>query len=193
MAQAAQAMQQQLQAMQAMKADAQQVAAAQAQAAQAAQDAANAMNGQQGQQGQAPGQNPGQWGGQGQPGQWGQGNNKGQPGQNPGGGGIGVGDRTFKEQAPYQLKDEVSQSKDIEGGKILASTLIKAKSIRGESKVGESTVAPPPEQEAADEVEQERISRPAQQAVKEYFSAWEKDAGATTPPANPAVQTPPAQ
>ena len=190
MAQAAQAMQQQLQAMQAMKADAQQVAAAQAAAAAAAQDAANAMNGGQGQGGQQPGQNPGQWGGQGQQGNWGNGNNQ-NPGQGPAGGGIGVGDRTFKEQAPYQLKDEISQSKDIEGGKILASTLIKAKSVRGESKVGEATVAPPPEQEAADEVEQERISRPAQQAVKEYFSAWEKDSGAAAP-AQPAV-TPPAQ
>ena len=185
MAQAAQAMQQQLQAMQAMKADAQQVAAAQAAAAQAAQDAANAMNGQ-GQSGQGQGQQPGQWG-QGQGGQWNnqQGQNN-QPGQGRGGG-IAGGDRTFKEQAPYQIKEEISQSQDIEGGKILASTLIKAKSVRGESTVGEATVAPPPEQEAADEVEQERISRPAQQAVKEYFKAWEKDAGAAAPaPAQPA-------
>jgi hypothetical protein len=192
MAQAAQAMQQQLQAMQAMKADAQQVAAAQAQAAQAAQDAANGMNGQQGQQGQAPGQQAGQWnnGGNNQgnnQGKWNQQANRAGPNQ----GGIGAGDRTYKEQAPYQLKEQVSESKDIEGGKILASTLIKAKSVRGESKVGEATVAPPPEQEAADEVEQERISRPAQQAVKEYFKAWETDAGAATP-AQPAV-TPPAQ
>ena len=63
--------------------------------------------------------------------------------------------------------------------------------IRGESKVGEATIAPPPEQEAADEVEQERISRPAQQAVKEYFRAWETDSGVAAPQ-QPAV-TPPAK
>jgi hypothetical protein len=191
MAQAAQAMQQQLQAMQAMKADAQQVAAAQAAAAQAAQDAANGMNdGGQGGQGQQ-GQQAGQWQGGGNN----QGNNQAKWNQQagragPNQGGEGAGDRTYKEQAPYQIKEEVSQSQDIEGGKILASTLIKAKTIRGESKVGEATVAPPPEQDAADEVEQERISRPAQQAVKEYFSAWGKDSGggAVNPPANPAVK-----
>jgi hypothetical protein len=192
MAQAAQAMQQQLQAMQAMKADAQQVAAAQAAAAQAAQDAANGMNnGGQGGQGQQ--QQNGQWAG----GNNNLGNNQAKWNQQagkagPNQGGQGAGDRTYKEQAPYQIKEEISQSKDIEGGKILASTLIKAKSIRGESKVGEATVGPPPQQEAADEVEQERISRPAQQAVKEYFSAWEKDSGATTPPVNPAVAPAPA-
>jgi len=67
-------------------------------------------------------------------------------------------------------------SQDQEGGKILASTLIKAQSEKGESHVGVAEVTKPPEQEATDEIEQERISRPAQQAVKEYFSAWQKDA-----------------
>lgn len=177
MAQAQAQMNQQLQAMQAMKADAQQVAAAQAAAAAAAADAAAACNNPGGQPGgQGQGQKPGQWGGKNQQGQWGKGNPNGQPGQMPNGGGIGIGDRTFKEQAPYQIKEEISNSQDIEGGKILASTMIKSKSIKGESKVGVAEVAPPPEQEATDEIEQERISRPAQQAVKEYFSAWQKDA-----------------
>src|SRR5439155_13769254 len=92
------------------------------------------------------------------------------------GGGQAAGDRTYKEQAPYAVKQEVSQSQDQEGGKILASTLIKSKSIKGESHVATADVAKPPEQEATDEVEQERISKPAQQAVKEYFSAWQKEA-----------------
>ena len=35
-------------------------------------------------------------------------------------------------------------------GKILASTLIKAQSVKGESKVSDANVAPPPEQEATD-------------------------------------------
>jgi hypothetical protein len=175
MAQGKQQMQQQLQAMQAMKADAQQVAAAQAAAAAAAADAAQGLNGQGKGGGQQPGQ--GKWQGN-QNGQWKQGDNRQFKGPNNGmgGAGIGAGDRSAKEQAPYAVKEEISKSDDIEGGKILASTLIKAKSIKGESHVGSSNVSAPPEQDQTDEVEQERISRPAQQAVKEYFSAWQKDA-----------------
>ena len=175
MAQAMQQMQQQLGAMQAMKADAQQMQAMQNAMNQAAQQAANGLNqgGQAGQQGQ---QAQGQWQGQ-NGGQWQQGDNRDFKGPNDGmgGGGIGAGDRSEKAQAPYALKEEMSPSQDIEEGKILASTLIKAQSIKGESKVTAQSVAPPPEQEATDEIEQERISRPAQQAVKEYFSAWESE------------------
>ena len=93
-----------------------------------------------------------------------------------GGGGIGAGDRTYKSVSPYSTKEEISKSEDIEGGKILASTLIKAKTIKGESKVGTANVAAPPEQDQTDEIEQERISRPAQESVKKYFSAWEQGA-----------------
>ncbi|MEO6435408.1 MAG: hypothetical protein ABIP55_06555 [Tepidisphaeraceae bacterium] len=178
MAQAMQQMNQQLGQMQAMKADAQQMQAMQNQMNQAAQQAAGACNNPGAQGGQQAGQGkPGQWANNNQ-GQWQQGDNrqfKG-PNQGMGGAGIGAGDRSFKEQAPYTPKEEMSPSQDIEGGKILASTLIKAQSLKGQSKVTAQTVAPPPEQEATDEIEQERISRPAQQAVKEYFSAWQKDA-----------------
>ena len=52
------------------------------------------------------------------------------------GGGKGAGDRDVKEQAPYAVKQEISQSQDIEGGKILASSMIKAKSEKGQSNVG---------------------------------------------------------
>lgn len=181
MAQAMQQMQQQLGAMQAMKADAQQMQAMQNAMNQAAQQAAGAMNnagqqgGPQGQQGQ--GQQPGQWANQNN-GQWREGDNRNFRGPNNGmgGAGVGAGDRSAKAQAPYALKEEMAPSQDIEGGKILASTLIKSQTIKGESTVAAQSVAAPPEQEATDEIEQERISRPAQQAVKEYFSAWEKDA-----------------
>jgi hypothetical protein len=175
MGQALQQMQQQLQAMQAMKADAQQVAAAQQAAADAAADAAAAMNNNGANGGQQAGR--GKWAG----------NNNGQfsnddnrdfrgPNNGMGGGGIGAGDRTFKAQAPYAVKEEVDHSQDIEGGKILASTLIKAKTIKGQSKVTAENVAPPPEQQQTDEIEQERIGRAAQESVKRYFSAWEQDA-----------------
>ena len=177
MAQAMQQMQQQLGAMQAMKADAQQMQAMQNAMAQAAQQAAGACNNPGAGAGQQGGQNAGQWQG-GNNGQWQQGDNRNFRGPNNGmgGAGIGAGDRSAKAQAPYALKEEMAPSQDIEGGKILASTLIKAQSLKGDSKVSAQDVAPPPEQEATDEIEQERISRPAQQAVKEYFSAWEKDA-----------------
>jgi DNA segregation ATPase FtsK/SpoIIIE-like protein len=173
MGQAMAQMQQQLQQMQAMKADAQQVAAAQQAAADAAADAAAGLNG------------GGKPGGQGQGGKWAGhngkfGNNDNRDFKGPqngmGGGGIGAGDRTYKEVAPYQVKEEISHSDDIDGGKILASTLIKAKTIKGESKVGAENVAPPPVQDQTDEIEQERISRQAQESVKKYFSAWQQDA-----------------
>ena len=177
MAQVMQQMQQQLGAMQAMKADAQQMQAMQNAMAQAAQQAAGACNNPGAAGGQQGGQKAGQWQG-GNNGQWQQGDNRNFRGPNNGmgGAGIGAGDRSAKAQAPYALKEEMAPSQDIEGGKILASTLIKAQSLKGESRVTAQNVAPPPEQEATDEIEQERISRPAQQAVKEYFSAWEKDA-----------------
>ncbi len=187
MAQGNKQMQQQLQAMQAMKADAQQVAAAQQAAAAAAAQAAQGLNGG-GQPGQQQANGQGNWQGQGQ---FGNNQNGKFQGPNQGrGGGPGAGDRTFKEQAPYAVKQEISESQDIDGGKILASSMIKAKSEKGESKVGAETVAPPPEQSSTDEVEQERISRPAQEAVKEYFSAWQKDANGAAAPAPTPAPTP---
>ncbi len=190
MAQGKQAMQQQLQAMQAMKADAQQVAAAQQAAQQAAQDAANAPNGGQGGKGQqANGQQ--KWGGNN--GQWQQGqNNQGnpKPNQGMGGAGIGAGPRDQKEEAPYAVKQEIDSSKDIEEGKILASTLVKAKSEKGKSTVGLQQVAQKAEKESTDEVEQERISRQAQQAVKEYFRSVADDADQAPAPAPAPAQQP---
>ncbi len=175
MSSAKQAMQQQLQAMQAMQSDAKQIAAAQQAAQAAAQDAAAACNGGQagpGKQGAGnqawAGNNP----------QWRQGpNNNGnpQPNQGMGGFGIGAGPRPGKDEAPYAVKEVISPSEDIEHGKILASTLIRAKSVKGKSTVGLQEVAKQAEQEATDEVEEDRISRQAQQTVKEYFRSMEDD------------------
>jgi hypothetical protein len=173
MGQAKGAMQQQLAAMQAMKADAQQVAAQQA-AAQAAADAAagqcNAGGGGQGKQGQQG------WAGGGNP-NWKEGPNQpGNPGQGPGGFGVGQGPRNFKAEAPYAVKQEISSSEDIEGGKILASTLVKAQSEKGKSKVQLQQIMAQGEKESTDEVEQDRISRQSQQAVKEYFRSMAEEA-----------------
>ncbi len=184
MAAGKQAMQQQLQAMQAMRADAKQVAAAQQAAQAAAQDAAAASNGGQAGKGQqANGQQ--KWGGNNN-GQWQQGkNNNGnpKPNQGMGGAGIGAGPRDYKEEAPYAVKAEISKSEDIEEGKILASTLVKARSEKGKSTVSLQEIAKKGQNEATDEVEQDRISRQSQQAVKEYFRSVADDADQSTVPA----------
>ena len=46
----------------------------------------------------------------------------------------GAGDRHEKEQAPYAIKPEMDPSKDDDKGRILASTLVKASVLKGESK-----------------------------------------------------------
>ncbi len=168
MAQAAQQMQQQMQQMQAVAQDAQQVQAAQ-QAAQAAQQAAQdgLANGGQGQ-----GQGQGQGHGQGQ--QPGQGDNPGDPnGQGPGGGGPGQGQgaQMGVAEAPYTVKQEVSHSKDIKTGKVIAATFVKADAIKGESKAEVQQVAESALKDATDEIDSERVSRQAQNVVKNYFGS----------------------
>jgi len=186
MQQAMQGMQQQLQQMQAAAQDAQQIGAAQQQAAQAQQGAQDAINGKGA---QAGGNDPGNWDGgnnaqaQNNPGQW-----NGQPGPgDPNQGGIGAGDRTFKQQAPFAVKKEVSQSQDNEEGKILASNFIKDnKPIKGDSKLSLQDVARSAQKEQTDEVDNERVSRAAQKVVREYFKSMEDDAAAapSTAPSN---------
>jgi hypothetical protein len=61
-------------------------------------------------------------------------------------------------------------------GKILASTLVKADSIKGESKAELREAVQAAERDATDEVDQDRISRQAQQTVKGYFNSVSKDA-----------------
>lgn len=182
MAEAMAQMQQQLQQMQAAAQDAQQIAAAQA-AAQAAQaDAQNAMNGNNP---AGPGDGGGQWnananlaGNNQQPGQF----QPGFAGPNPGG--IGAGDRTYKSPAPFGVKPEISPSQDDEKGRILASSLIKDnKPLKGASTETLKQVAESALKEQTDEVEQERISRQAQRAVREYFSSMEKEAAGAAAPA----------
>jgi hypothetical protein len=158
----------------------------------AAQQAAGNLNGNGNQQGQGQNLQQGVWNGgnvAGNP------QNQNQPWNGqvaPAGanqGGQGAGDRTYKAQAPYQVKQEVSQSEDIESGTILANTLVKDKSIKGESKAKLSEVAAAALSEQTDEVDQERISRQAQKVVKGYFETLQHEAGgapAAAPAATPA-------
>jgi len=156
MANAQQQMQQQLQQMQAAQ-----------QAAQAAQAGmANAGGGNNG--GQQPGQGQGQvqWG-QGNA-QWGQGNPQ-QKGQGMGGPGIGAGGKAEVAEAPYQVQQEVTTGHVHEDGKILASQLVKAAAVKGESKIDISQAAASELKDATDEIDQDRIPRAAQKAVRQYF------------------------
>lgn len=164
-ANAARQMQQQMQQMQAVANDAAAVAAGQ--------------NGQDG-QGNQPGQNPGangngqRW--QGQAGQWGKGNNQ-QQGQAMGGGpGRAAGNnRPAPEVAPFQTKDELDPSQRDAKGKILASTFVKAGSIKGDAKMEMHKVLPSVEKDATDEVDEQRIPRQDASVVRDYFDSIRRD------------------
>lgn len=174
---AAQQMQNTLAQMQAVQQNAQQM--------QAAQGMAQGGGGQGGQQegaGQQPGQSPyaeGKWDPN-------QGNGMGGPGQGRGGEGQVA-------PAPHAFKDEVSKSHDDEEGRVIASTLIKAEALKGESKAAIQEIVESETKEATDEVDQQRVSRQAQKAVREYFQSMAKDAGATPPPAGEKAAEKPAE
>ena len=95
-----------------------------------------------------------------QQGQWAGGkthvcNNKANERQAQGGpnqAGIGAGYRTYKSRRPTAQAG--APSPGHRSGKILASTLIRPRTSRAESKVGVANVAAPPEQDATDEIEQ---------------------------------------
>ena len=168
MAQAQQQMQQQLQQMQAAAQDLQQVQEAQQAAQQGAEAAAGQGGGQAGNGDQ--GENNGQQVAQGEM-EWQAGDPQGNPGNGPGGAGIGQGDRSAKQVAPFGVKPEMSPSQEDEKGKILASRYVKAGSIKGEMRQELTDVAQAAEREAADEVEAERVSGQARKVLKDYFNA----------------------
>jgi hypothetical protein len=99
----------------------------------------------------------------------------GNPGQNPGGGNQGFGGHLYKSAAPYTVKQVFSPSQDNPNGRVLASTLVKAGALRGEKHAELRDVAVAAQQDAPDEVDQDRVSRQAQSAVKEYFRSMEED------------------
>ena len=190
---AGQQMQDALAQMQAVQQDAQQMQAAQ-QAMGGGNPGGQQPGGQQGGQQQAAGggQQPGQQGqgqGQGQQGggqqqannnpqgQWQPGDAQ-QKGAGMGGPGQGAGGQANFAPAPFAFKSEVSKSHDDEAGRTIASSLIKADAIKGESKAQVQEIVESETKDATDEVDQQRVSRQAQQAVKQYFQSLAKDAGA---------------
>ena len=175
MQQAMQQMQQQLDAMEAAAMDAQQLADAAAQMEQAMAEAAGACNGDgQGEGDQLAGRKDGA-------GKWREGDPRNR-GAGMGGPGIGAGGRAPNEQAPFGTKRETSPTQNQDKGKVLASTFIKDnKPIKGNAQADLRDVATAAQQEAADEVDQERIGRSAQNVVKEYFGSLEKEEPAPAP------------
>ncbi|HSZ56023.1 MAG TPA: hypothetical protein VK797_10200 [Tepidisphaeraceae bacterium] len=167
MANAAKQMQQQLQQMQAVANDAQQVAAGNGQNGQGNDGAPGQQNG-----GKQPNPN-----GPNGVGQWGKGNNNGPPGNANGGGpGMAAGNnRPAPEVAPFQVKNESDLSEKNDKGKVLASTFVKAGSIKGDAKMELHKVLPSVDKEATDEVDEQRIPRQDQEVVKGYFGNLQKD------------------
>ena len=163
-----QAMQQQLQQMDAVQKDAEQVAAAQKQAQQAADAACAACNG--------GGEGEGQQGQGGKNGQWAAGDPAGKQGAGMGGPGQGDGGVAPKAEAPAGFKQEIAPSPEDEKGRILASTFVKADSIKGDAKIELSKTIEEAQKQATDEIDQERVSHQAQKVVQEYFRSVEKDA-----------------
>jgi hypothetical protein len=122
-------------------------------------------------------------------GQWKPGDNQDQ-GAGMGGPGRGEGGNAPYAPAPFGVKSEVSKSHDDDDGRVIASTLIKSESLKGESKAEIQKIVESETKEATDEVDQQRVSRQAQRAVREYFQSMAKDAGGAAPP---EVEKKPAQ
>jgi hypothetical protein len=167
MKQSLQDMKDQLGAMQAMQNDADQLDAANGQAQDAQQQQAGNCN------------NPG--------GQW----KSGTPGEKPGkgegrGAGRASGDRNYKEEAPYSIKKEHAPTQNIESGKLLASTLVKMGNDKGKSQETLKEVQRDAEQEQAEDVDTDRVSRSQQKAVHDYFNSLGANG---SPPNNPPSPT----
>lgn len=179
MQQAMQQMQQQMQQMDAAAQDAQQMADAAAAMDQALQEAAGQCNNPGGDGNRQDGQLAGRRDGAGE---WGQGDAQNK-GAGMGGPGIGAGGRGEKQLAPFGTKRENSPSQLDEKGRILANVFIKDNQpIKGAAKADLKDIAAAAEQEAADEVDQERIGRSAQNVVKDYFGSLQKEEPAPAPP-----------
>src|SRR5439155_8116731 len=169
--QAMQGMQAQLQQMEAAAQDAAQNAAAQQQAMEAAREAAGNCNG--GGNGEPGGEFEGRKDGAGQ---WAASDPNGRFGAGLGGPCIGAGGRAKSGQAPFGTKQVVSPTADNGKGQILAINVVKDNNPqKGKSTVSMKEAAEAAQREAADEVDQEHVSKAAQNAQKNYFRSMEEE------------------
>jgi hypothetical protein len=130
--------------------------------------------------GNGNGNNPGnKAGGQGR---WGAGDPNGRGG-GMGGPGQGQGGRAESAVAPFDTQAEKSPSQD-QRGRVLARTFVRDGQILvGESQAQLRQTAQAEQERATEEVEQQRISRQAQRAVREYFKTLAGDPPPTPPAA----------
>jgi hypothetical protein len=143
-------------------------------------------------QGDQPGENGGGQDGQakqggqqanpvpgGDPGEWKAGDpNKNKGGNQMGGAGIANGgqDRR-KTPSGFDIKTETDTGVENEKGKILANTMIKDNQpVKGESKLGLAQVTESVQKQAADEVDEDRVSGPSRKAAEDYFRTMNRDA-----------------
>jgi len=89
--------------------------------------------------------------------------------------GNGGGQNPGLTVAPYTVKTEIDPSKATDNGKILASSLIKADQIKGESKAQLNSVVTQAQQDTPDDVDTEGVSGQSQKVVRDYYSAIQKD------------------
>jgi len=91
-------------------------------------------------------------------------------GNGMGGPGIGAGGQGEKEVAEFTVKQEIDPSQNINGGKVLAKTFVKAPQLKGNA-----TVELSPDARASavkngtDDVSEASIPKDAQKVVKDYF------------------------
>jgi hypothetical protein len=169
MGQAQQQMQQALGQMDAIQHDAQQMAAAADATGAAAADAAGGGGG-----GDKGSQGNGAKSASGSRGQWQAGvpNNQGGGTGGPGKGGGGGGDAGA---APYGIKKEIDPSQNNDTGRILASTFVKAGTVKGDAKVQLSAAAESAMKDATDEVDEDAVSKESQKVVHDYFQTMQND------------------
>jgi hypothetical protein len=162
-------MQQALGQMDAIQHDAQQMAAAADATGAAAADAAGGGGG-----GDKGSQGNGAKSASGSRGQWQAGvpNNQGGGTGGPGKGGGGGGDAGA---APYGIKKEIDPSQNNDTGRILASTFVKAGTVKGDAKVQLSAAAESAMKDATDEVDEDAVSKESQKVVHDYFQTMQND------------------
>lgn len=94
------------------------------------------------------------------------------PGGGMGGAGQGQGGLAPEAPAPFDSQAQHSPSQDSGRGRVLARTFVRdGLTVIGEAKAELRRTAQSEQERAAEEVEQQRISRQAQRATREYFKA----------------------
>ena len=95
-------------------------------------------------------------------------------------GGAGVangGQDRHKTPAGFDIKTETDTGVENEKGKILANTMIKDNQpVKGEAKLGLAQVTESVQKQAADEVDEDRVSGPSRKAAEDYFRTMNRDA-----------------